>query len=517
MRESKKIERLFQEKLKDFEAVPPNNAWENIASNLKKPLENKRKLPSFFYFANIAAVLFLLIFFGWNFNQNSSVFPDFKTSKKNGNSFEKEKLDKNTTIENSSRENALVNQKEKENSLPSDDDKKLNDNNNSTTNVSVTNRKNYNQKRDDINRIVFDDDFKKESLNPKKKKKSKKSELPNFNVVVNNNTVTIKSTTDKGSLNYLSSEKEKSLFFSNEVDLNASNKNTDTNSFENNKFVFSDITGFNLIDSIPLTINQKTENPLEKILMDKDKKEIAYEEEVRNKWALGTNITPVYFNSLGNGSPIDPVFINSSKEYKNTTSLGINASYEIAKKFSLKSGINVLNMSYTTNDVVYQSSIKLVNSNPSNINRNQFGITLAFTSKNNMADTFTDIDNYVSKNVGSLRQDIGYLEIPLELGYKLVDRKFKIEIIGGVSTLFLNNNSISLIKDDLELEIGKANNLNKIHFSSNFGLGFNYRFWKAFSANFQPMFKYQINTFNQNDGNFKPYFIGLNSGLSYHF
>jgi hypothetical protein len=31
------------------------------------------------------------------------------------------------------------------------------------------------------------------------------------------------------------------------------------------------------------------------------------------------------------------------------------------------------------------------------------------------------------------------------------------------------------------------------------------------------MFKYQINTFNQNSGNFKPYFIGLYSGISFSF
>ena len=86
-----------------------------------------------------------------------------------------------------------------------------------------------------------------------------------------------------------------------------------------------------------------------------------------------------------------------------------------------------------------------------------------------------------------------------------------------MSTLFLNENRISLESNGSVLNIGQANNLNDIHFSSNVGLGFKYTFWKSFQANFQPMFKYQINTFSNDSGNFKPYFVGLYSGVSFSF
>ena len=90
-------------------------------------------------------------------------------------------------------------------------------------------------------------------------------------------------------------------------------------------------------------------------------------------------------------------------------------------------------------------------------------------------------------------------------------------LIALTCTLFLNSNSVSLVSNGTEMEIGKANNLNNIHFSSNVGLGFKYAFWKSFQANFQPMFKYQINTFSNDSGNFKPYFIGIYSGFSFKF
>ena len=38
----------------------------------------------------------------------------------------------------------------------------------------------------------------------------------------------------------------------------------------------------------------------------------------------------------------------------------------------------------------------------------------------------------------------------LELSYKILDKKFGIDLIGGVSTLFLNANSISLISDGMK-------------------------------------------------------------------
>ena len=42
MKENKNIERLFQEKFKDFEVLPPEDSWNIIASRI----ENKKKKKS---------------------------------------------------------------------------------------------------------------------------------------------------------------------------------------------------------------------------------------------------------------------------------------------------------------------------------------------------------------------------------------------------------------------------------------------------------------------------------------
>jgi len=543
MKESKKIERLFQEKFKDFEATPPSNSWNAVASKMNSTEKEKKKLPFFFTLSHIAASIVLIGFLSLNYDELKTTINFSKSSEinsKNKKIVEKEESNKiknennlNTTktVENNSFEKKkngnIVSVDNTANTAKDRKNKTRNYNNlinvdaENVVNSTINKKTNKNSNKENINGKISDEIISSNSLgsnlenqdnNFYNQKGSNQNSTPSIiSELVNQ---------DNNFYNQKDSNQNSTPSLISDFDSNTSSElinNTIDNINSQEKLVFTDISKYELVDSLQITLNQKIENPLELLLREIERKEIAYEKEERSKWALGTTIAPVYFNSIEGGSPIDPVFKNSLKDFRSTTGFGLNASYDISKRLSVKSGINFINMNYLTNDVAYQSNIKLVNSNPSNINRNQFGITLAFTSKENMLQAFGDIDNFISNNIGSLRQEIGYVEVPMELGYKFVDKKLKIELIGGFSTLFLSNNSISLIKNDLELEIGKASNLNKIHFSSNVGLGFKYSFWKAFSANFQPMFKYQINPFSQNSGDFRPYFIGLNTGLSYQF
>lgn len=161
--------------------------------------------------------------------------------------------------------------------------------------------------------------------------------------------------------------------------------------------------------------------------------------------------------------------------------------------------------------------MKGVTNDGSMLSRNSNGQTVVFVDNSKANSLSSDVENFVQNNVGQLNQITSYYEIPVELSYKLIDKKFGLEFIGGMSSLFLNQNSISLISNGLEMEIGQANNLNNVHFSTNVGIGLKYSFLKSLEVNFNPMFKYQLNTYTDNDGNFKPYFIGLYSGLSYKF
>jgi hypothetical protein len=98
-----------------------------------------------------------------------------------------------------------------------------------------------------------------------------------------------------------------------------------------------------------------------------------------------------------------------------------------------------------------------------------------------------------------------------------VDKRFGVDLIGGVSSLFLVDNAVLLESNELITEVGEANNINSMNFSANFGMGLNYKFSPKIQINVEPVFKYQLNTFSNVSGNFRPYSIGVYSGFSFRF
>jgi hypothetical protein len=105
----------------------------------------------------------------------------------------------------------------------------------------------------------------------------------------------------------------------------------------------------------------------------------------------------------------------------------------------------------------------------------------------------------------------------MEMSYSVINQKLGIEVLGGFSTMFLSQNEVNIVSSGLDMSIGEANNLNSIHFSGNLGFGIKYNIWKKLAAKIEPVFKYQFNTFSNNDGNFRPYVFGVYSGFSYTF
>ena len=98
-----------------------------------------------------------------------------------------------------------------------------------------------------------------------------------------------------------------------------------------------------------------------------------------------------------------------------------------------------------------------------------------------------------------------------------MDKRFGVDLIGGVSSLFLVDNTVLLESNELITEVGEANNINSTNFSANFGMGLNYKFSPKIQINVEPVFKYQLNTFSNVSGNFRPYSIGVYSGFSFRF
>ena len=583
MSEKKHIDRLFQEKFKDFEAKPSSNVWSGIQNKMEQPLQKPKKvLPLWLRFASIAAALVLLFTIGnLAFNNND---------KENNNTNVVDTNLENTTPNTSNTKtinsvsNNTINTSEKTNSKSSEynllenksvviDDKSKSKHNiqtnkdnvnslnskalntegvsnqntaNTINYVASPNIKNFNNLvTTSINKVDLNTSKDSQSIaqrNSKDKKDSSVSNNLNPNSAINNNNSVV--TNNKNSTNNntrLTNENNlESTISNNNVtknissnstinnDNNLNNKNTiDTNTINTNNAISNTVVATTNSDKEKEKEEEKkmepdsanSSNTIEEALAkieDLDEKE----EENVDRWSVNANAAPVYYNTLGKGSHIHDQFIDNTKNGEINTSYGVNVGYALNNRLRVRSGVNKLNISYdTANVIVYENVTNTPSSTPlRNIDfiPTSNGQNISVLSSNSLS--IQQIDNFINDDLNAaLSQRISYFEVPLELEYAVVNKRLGVNLIGGFSTFILSDNEVVTEVDNRKTKIGEANNINNLSFSANAGIGLDYKFNKAFKFNLEPTFKYQINAYSETSGNFRPYIIGVYTGFSYKF
>jgi len=502
MSDKKHIDRLFQEKLKDFEARPGDSVWENITTELEFNKKQNKVVPLWLKITGIAASLLLLFSLGNKiFNLSEPIIEDNVVNT----------LPDTESIDN---ENATV-----KNSIELD------------TNESEN--------------IANEETSTKRPLELNRKLNLTTLGKPDNNVTISKTSNSIDNTTLK-----MASKVLKETFAKQEETIAQTDLNTD---FVINNLVKTKVSNESNDDSIIRELSPQNTSE-GRVITDNDSKEISNsktlvtdneveeklsltnvlaatneDESIKNekdkidRWSVSPNIAPVYYNTLGKGSHIDEQFVNSTKTGEYNTSYGINIAYAINEKLSVRSGVHNVNLSYDTNNVILFEDLS--NNSFTNLLRNTNhlkNITLSDNTQNIAALNGSDL--IVQESMGlfpnenaAISQRIGYYEIPVELQYGIVNKDFGVNLIGGFSTFLLNNNEVFSEFQERRNYIGKANNINNISFSANFGVGLDYKFSDNFKFNFEPTFKYQINAFNETSGNFKPYIIGVYTGFSFKF
>ena len=265
-----------------------------------------------------------------------------------------------------------------------------------------------------------------------------------------------------------------------------------------------------------LTQNQKEIAEKTEEKKTEEEKVVKERNEKKSKWIVSSSFSPVYLNLNGTGSALDSKFADNAKSYQTSMSYGVGLQYALNNKWTVRTGVNALNLEYSTNNIIFYYSNN-GGAGLENVNENGTGIGIVIENPNVKDIAYNGDDVVTTRYKANINHRINYIEVPLELSYKIINKKFGVDVIGGVSSIFLNDNRVSLISAVSNLNIGEANNLNKLHFSTNLGIGLRYNFMKNLQVNMEPMLKYQINTYNGDAGNFKPYFIGVYSGISFSF
>ncbi|OSY88996.1 hypothetical protein WH52_04870 [Tenacibaculum holothuriorum] len=444
MEERKDIERLFQEKFKNFEAAPSLEVWNAIENKLQKK-KKRRVLPIWWFASGIAASLLIgiLLFNKSNikndevFEENPVVIEELKTDIK--------VLENPIKVEDSIQTEIVLNETKKE-----------------------VNKKNKSEK--DRKRISSGLIEKKIATQKPKEKREDKSE------------------------GFLSDQKNAmEKIFSKELE----KKDIKTVIAKNNTV---------------LSTNKKKDFIAE--LKKLDSTQVVVTNNKKKKWTVTPTVGVLNANSFSNASPLDQS-LAANTSGNNSVSFGVKVDYKLNDKWSLQTGIYQQNVDFSANNLAVVSNVT-----GSDLNNVNYSSDVSFLISNN--ETLSDAvvlsgANIVSHNA-TLQQTYGYIEVPIEVKYTVLqNEKFNTRLISGFSTLFLNKNNLSLESSNTTRNVGKATNLNSVNFSGNFGLDFNYSLNKNFNLNISPIFKVQMNTFSNSANGFRPYTIGVYSGLSYKF
>ncbi len=445
MEEKKHIDRLYQEKFKDFEASPREEVWKNISTRLQQKKRKKSVLPLWYRMAGVAAVLALFI---------SYTNGLFKTNTPQGSQTASAVMDENFI------EVSLASQAYTENMIRSS--------------IILQALRQNTQNREAI-----------------------EAQAAFFRSEKNNNERTfgsIKTTTASVNL-------------------------------ENEAYTFSDFEVLKAevaIGEVEETSTKPLRDlPIANISTKDEESQLSEKSSASKKLRVSTMAAPIYYNNMGSGNAIDQRFANNENSSEITLSYGINFAYQISEKIKIRTGISKVDMSYNTNNVAFTATV-----NPVALSGINYGDKIPnFRIENTMGRPFSNVSasaefnraSLASPTVGYLNQQIGFIEVPLEIEYVIIDKKIGINIIGGGSTLFLDRNMISLNSADFSTNLGASNNLNNLSFTTNIGLGFDYNISSKFELNLEPIFKYQMNAFNGNTSNVNPYFFGVYSGFSFKF
>lgn len=228
----------------------------------------------------------------------------------------------------------------------------------------------------------------------------------------------------------------------------------------------------------------------------------------QGKFIVATIFAPIYFNSFGDGSGADAQFNSNQTSGSSSFSYGVKFAYKLNNKLSIQSGVNLINLSQTTNDIYITPGVAIVGLS---------SLTNLPSLSKNVHDLSKETLDLAKENRASLNQIFGYIEIPVEIKYNVSEGKVGVNLVGGFSTLVLNKDDLFVETNTYSQNLGNSNNLRPLNFSGNFGVDVDYSLYKNLFINVSPMLKVQTNTFSKNSGNIQTYYLGVYTGLNYKF
>jgi hypothetical protein len=252
------------------------------------------------------------------------------------------------------------------------------------------------------------------------------------------------------------------------------------------------------------------------------------------KWSVSALVSPTYYLRPGLDNSTISKQISSSEQSRISYSGGISFAYRISRKFSIQSGLYYSSIGNEITGINSFSGFKSYDYTKGDHNfevltsngliyTDNADVFLADRTGDRVLTKYTnDVFDPAKANLSfvdnTLYQNFSYIEMPVFLRYKLIDKTFGFNVIGGLSYNLLVNNKVNAHIGSSNYVIGKTAGLNPFMVTSSFGMGMEYNLSNNISLSLEPTFRYYLNPFRVIQGpRTHPYSFGIFSGLSYRF
>ncbi len=264
------------------------------------------------------------------------------------------------------------------------------------------------------------------------------------------------------------------------------------------------------------------------------------------RWYLTGMAAPEYsYRTVNNGDMANAGFFDNSENPLFTWSGGFQAGFQAAKRLQIqsglffsRSGIQIDRLStfgrvdpekyfqestgLTGNAIVnVGNSIGTIKSDHSNVvymSYNSSGVDERSVEYGSSINSPLDQTNTVTGLDAGLVQLLNFIELPLNLRYRLNEGKFKVNLLGGISSNVLVGNKVFYLSQGEKTGTGKTENIRSVNYSGSVGVSIDYEVSDHFMLVVEPRYKYYLNSINEDKLlNARPYLLGIFTGLRYRF
>jgi hypothetical protein len=498
MKEKKHIDSLFKERFENFEPVPSPRVWATIEKQLHPKKKERTVIPLWWKVAGVAALIALLISIGNFFSNDKIDSNEIVTEDNNLPDVETQSHPASLPIEKGQEQHSII----------AEGFEYDNSGNETTNDRQESNGEN-------ANNASRTSPFTKQHSAVAVETTSEADHVTTANPVAQTGVNARKELNSDKKLR----DPEKEAVAIGPVE-RPSEENKELPSQRTENAIAGTKTGKE--EKGAVATDSKKPSLLEEVAKQEAEKNTALAKAPEQRWSVAPTVGPVYYNSFGDGSSIDPSFSDNVQEGDINFSYGVQVSYAISKRLSVRSGITNVDLSYSTGGIEVgtgpvSAALKTVDYGGRNVVVSAFDAGALNGAVNVEGNPFMNVIPKATGGNAILVQNISYFEVPVELKYALVDTKLGVNVIGGMSTLFLGDNEIAIESNNFNTVLGEANNLNEVSFTTNVGIGVDYKISKNLLFNIEPIFKYQLNPYSDTSVDFRPYYFGVYSGLNFRF